>query len=103
LRDNTNRWVYDSKAWKLMRSGILANEPLCRICKASGKLKPARHVDHIIPISKGGEPFEYSNAQPLCVEHHSLKTAEDEGKTARWGCDAQGNPLSPKSHWNQTQ
>lgn len=34
-------------------------------------------VDHIRPLSMGGEPFALSNLQLLCVECHRLKTVKD--------------------------
>jgi 5-methylcytosine-specific restriction endonuclease McrA len=93
--------IYNSKAWKNLRLLRLADEPLCRLCKAIGIIKPGHHVDHIIPLTKGGEPYEWDNTQSLCQSHHTLKTLEDEGKHPNWGCDRHGNPLAPKHHWNQ--
>lgn len=91
---------YDTAAWKKLRRLRLVNEPLCRIHAAQGRAVPAKHVDHIVPINKGGEALDYDNTQSLCLECHTLKTREDEGASVKWGCDASGAPLSPRSHWN---
>lgn len=92
--------IYNSKAWKDLRIERLVNEPLCRICKSVNHIRPAKHVDHIVPMSKGGAPLDYDNTQSLCLEHHSLKTAQDEGNNPNWGCGQDGTPADPKHHWN---
>ena len=33
--------------WRVIRAQVLAREPLCRMCKAQGKITAASHVDHI--------------------------------------------------------
>lgn len=90
---------YDLQAWRRARREHLAQEPLCRMCRAQGITKPGHHVDHITPISKGGDPFDSDNLQSLCAEHHSLKTARDDGKVVRMGCDERGQPIDPHHHW----
>lgn len=92
--------VYNLRAWAVARAQQLANEPLCRVCSALGKTTPAAEIDHIIPISQGGDWFNAENLQSLCKAHHSQKTARDEGKTVRMGCDAQGKPLDANHPWN---
>jgi 5-methylcytosine-specific restriction protein A len=52
----------------------LAQEPLCRTCKAQGDTTPATDVDHILSLDKGGTNA-MSNLQSLCHAHHSAKTA----------------------------
>ena len=60
-------------AWLRMRRVVLREEPRCRRCGA-----PARHVDHIIPRSRGGSE-ERSNLQALCRECHDGKSAYERG------------------------
>ena len=91
--------VYDLQAWKRARREHLAHEPLCVMCRKLGRTVPATEVDHIIPISKGGEWF-YDNLQSLCESHHSQKTRRDEGKTVRMGAGIDGTPLDPAHPWN---
>ena len=95
--------VYDLRAWPRVRREQLVREPLCRHCKLAGIIKPAHHVDHIIPINKGGDWFDPENLQSLCAECHSVKTAQDEGRNARAykpGCDASGVPIDKRHPWN---
>ncbi|MDY8146840.1 HNH endonuclease signature motif containing protein [Lactiplantibacillus plantarum] len=41
----------------------------------------ATSVDHIVPLSAGGEAFDWDNLQSLCDYHHALKSqAEREQK-----------------------
>jgi 5-methylcytosine-specific restriction protein A len=51
---------------------LLADEPMCRQCKT----RVAMEIDHIRPLSEGGTEDE-SNLQPLCVECHSIKSADE--------------------------
>lgn len=43
----------------------------CRMCGSYG-----REVDHIIPVSEGGQ-YVLSNLQVLCVGHHREKTLRE--------------------------
>jgi 5-methylcytosine-specific restriction protein A len=40
-------------------------------------LQPANVVDHIVPVKQGGERFDRSNLQSLCVPCHNAKTASE--------------------------
>lgn len=62
--------------WEKWRGAILADEPLCRACKAEGRVVLATDVDHIVPKSRGGTDVR-SNLQPLCHECHSRKTMSE--------------------------
>lgn len=46
-------------------------------CATPGCTRPARHVDHIQPVTGPGDPlfWEPANHQPLCHSCHSRKTA----------------------------
>jgi 5-methylcytosine-specific restriction endonuclease McrA len=37
----------------------------------------ADEVDHIVPVSAGGDVFDLSNVQALCKSHHSQKTRRE--------------------------
>ena len=50
---------------------------LCKMCKDEGIVKLSECVDHVIPISKGGDMWWPGNHQPLCNSHHSRKTANE--------------------------
>lgn len=68
---------YHSRLWKDTRRNFLLENPLCKHCEEEGIIKPAKVVDHIIPIRKGGHKTEHYNLQGLCVRHNAIKTAKD--------------------------
>ena len=92
--------LYDKQDWHRTRKHQLTEEPLCRMCRANGILRPATEVDHIIPVSKGGDWYDGNNLQSLCISCHSQKTRADEGKSIKSGCDANGIPLNGTHPWN---
>ena len=88
----------NSKAWGLLRARVLIAEPLCRMC-APACLRPATDVDH---IDNDPTNNNMDNLQPLCHECHSRKTQADMGKAVSYGCDSNGWPLDPASHWQKS-
>jgi 5-methylcytosine-specific restriction endonuclease McrA len=83
-----------------IRALVLSANPLCVHCQQEGKVALAEEVDHILPLHKGGTD-DFGNLQGLCQSHHQIKTARDEGKRVMYGCDINGNPLDPGSHWSK--
>lgn len=63
LRNNQFASQYDGVSWHLVGSSI--GEKF--------------HVDHIVPIWKGGDGIGYQNVQVLCVPCHKKKTAMEAG------------------------
>ena len=63
--------------WRKLRRWHLAGEPLCVMCKDNGIATQAEIVDHIRPISFGGDPLAVDNLQSLCRKCHGKKTARD--------------------------
>lgn len=59
-----------------MRAVVLAEEPLCRPCRAAGRVTAATIADHIKPLSEGGNG-ERENYQGICRPCHDAKTAEE--------------------------
>ena len=66
------------RANQMRRAFYFANKPFCVHCEQQGKTTIARELDHIIPLSKGGEDIE-DNWQGLCIECHKAKTRQDNG------------------------
>lgn len=66
---------YD-RHWQKLRLTVLNEEPLCRICRATGRVEAAYHVDHIKPLVDGGT-HDRDNLQPLCAACHNRKTKAD--------------------------
>lgn len=55
------------------RRQVLAEEPLCRLCRERGLVTASVVVDHIRPLSQGGSD-DRSNKQGLCTACHDEKT-----------------------------
>ena len=72
-----------------IRKHVLAANPLCVMCKASGRVTLATEVDHIVALVNGGED-SHENRQALCTPCHQVKTAQDCGYKERAKFDAQG-------------
>jgi 5-methylcytosine-specific restriction enzyme A len=70
------------------------------MCAARGTTRPAHHVDHITPISKGGAWFDSENLESLCASCHSVKTLGDKGHAVRMGAGLDGTPIDPSHPWN---
>jgi 5-methylcytosine-specific restriction protein A len=65
---HTNKSIYSSKRWQMLRRKVLFEEPLC----SCGEI--ATDVDHIQPIERGGQPWSRANLQSMCHQCHSIKT-----------------------------
>ena len=74
---DTELGFYQSARWRNIRAAVLRDNPLCCGCQTKGVLQLAKVVDHIVPIKLGGERFERSNLQGLCVPCHNAKTASE--------------------------
>lgn len=64
-----------------LRAILLAQEPLCRMCKAKNppRARPATIADHVTPIAQGGAIHDLNNMQPVCADCHDEKTRTDNG------------------------
>ncbi|MBO1038194.1 HNH endonuclease [Brucella pituitosa] len=101
-------WPYNTIAWKKLRLAKLNAEPLCYACKMLGRYVPAKAVDHIDAIAKGGEPFPPLNGlMSLCIPCHNSKTnavdhpnAKSGKRRALKGFDMDGNPIDPNDDWH---
>ena len=70
--------IHRSRRWRQARRQVLASEPLCRACG-----RPAREVDHVVPLFRGGAPFDFDNLQPLCRKCHRRKNRVEQSKAPR--------------------
>jgi len=98
-----NKWPYNTSRWRKLRRLKLSVSPLCEHCKFRGRAVFAKLVDHIKPISQGGEPFpSLDRLQSLCQTCHNHKTgSEKAGRTHRvQGYDIEGNPIDPSHDWH---
>ena len=76
-----------------LREELLRQEPLCRICKAKGRITAATIADHIVSIAKGGAIHDVANLQPLCRPCHDRKTLTEQGKRYKRQIDVDGWPV----------
>jgi 5-methylcytosine-specific restriction protein A len=63
------------RAGMKQRQRRLLAEPLCRDCKAEGKVTLATVPDHIVPLAFGGSDTD-DNIRCLCEHHHRIRTRE---------------------------
>jgi 5-methylcytosine-specific restriction protein A len=70
-------------AWMAMRARILARDcGLCQVCKAAGRFRLARDVDHVQELADGGTDAP-GNLQSICGPCHEVKT--EAARLARMG------------------
>lgn len=100
-------WPYNTTAWKKLRLAKLNADPLCYACKLMGQYVPAKVVDHIEAIAKGGEPFPpLDRLMSLCIPCHNSKTRTEDHPTGKRfsrplkGFDLDGNPIDPRDDWH---
>ena len=86
-RDNFTKSFYKNPAWLMTKKKQLERQPFCEECLKKGERVKATMVDHIIPIKKGGDKYNFSNLQSLCWACHSRKSAEE---GSRWGRKPRG-------------
>jgi len=80
-------------AWDKLRIRVLKRDCYlcqCQRCKASGAIRPASQVDHVVPKAQGGTD-DPANLQAINGECHRIKTDVENGRTrkknARTGID----------------
>ena len=87
--------LYWCKAWRRLREEVMAEaKGLCQLCAAEGRVKAAREVDHIVPVSRMNIDMDsaadrerfYSrtNLQALCSECHKAKSDTEKRPSTRW-------------------
>jgi 5-methylcytosine-specific restriction enzyme A len=82
-------------AWTKFRKAYLVEHPICVLCRDSvpSRLVAASVVDHVKPMSKGGDKYSHDNLRALCKPCHD-GAVQSENRTGKMrGCDPDGNPL----------
>lgn len=72
-----NRAFYQSSRWHEYSRQYRKKHRLCVMCLEKGKTVLSECVDHIIPITNGGDMWDSINHQALCKSCHSIKTKEE--------------------------
>ena len=75
---NSTDFNYSSASWIKLRNYARKLHPLCAECVKYDILTPTKIIDHIKPISKGGEPYDINNLQGLCESCHNSKTRKQQ-------------------------
>lgn len=75
-RGTASQRGYDAN-WRKLRRMQLAIEPLCRDCKAEGRITTGAEVHHIRARRAGGEN-NFENLMTLCKTHRSQRTVRGE-------------------------
>ena len=66
--------------WRKVRLVALQRDSyLCVACLKTGRVTQAREVDHITPITAGGERLNLENLQSLCSPCHKKKINIENG------------------------
>lgn len=74
---SNNETRYNTTRWRKSRLSFLKRNPCCVSCKERGIFTPANVVDHIVPVSQGGEFWDRSNWQPMCASCHNTKSGKE--------------------------
>lgn len=72
--------VYKASEWQSIRKRVLREEPVCAIV---GCEERASEVDHVVPLSAGGDAFARDNLRALCREHHQKRSSQQGGEAAK--------------------
>ena len=68
------------RRWGKVRLAYLAEHPFCVHCEQEGEMTLATELDHIEPHrGKASLFWDTRNFQGLCVKHHGVKTATEDG------------------------
>ena len=94
--------LYRTKEWRQLRSVVLKQEPLCRMCRAQGRVTQAYAVDHIIPHKGDLRLFrDMDNLQPLCKLCHNKNKQIIDIKGFDIAINADGEPADPNHPWHR--
>lgn len=94
---------YDSRRWRSRSEQYRREHPYCEPCRRAGRVALSKHVDHIVPIVQGCDPWDESNWEAKCITCHSRKTRADQSgqPMVEKGCGPDGMPLDPRHHWTK--
>lgn len=87
MAGKAGRKVYDSREWRAARRAALARDGYrCSECGGRGGRGPGRalQVDHVLPVEKGGAPFDVANLRTVCPPcHHRLHAPVNRARRLR--------------------
>ena len=65
--------LYHSAKWLNTRRAVLLRDPICKACDN----RLSTEVDHIKPLSQGGDPYSLANLRGICNPCHAAKSAQE--------------------------
>jgi 5-methylcytosine-specific restriction enzyme A len=68
-----------TRRWRTIRLRVLRRDPVCMICGRA----PSVEVDHILPVSRGGELYRLENLQGTCLWCNRSKGSNVAGQAGR--------------------
>jgi 5-methylcytosine-specific restriction enzyme A len=77
-RREATKGIFKKKRWAMTREAVLTRDPICKVC--DGWL--STEVDHIKPLSQGGDPWRLEGLQGICTPCHQAKTARENARAA---------------------
>jgi hypothetical protein len=83
------------------RTVQLAEEPLCRMCVAQGRITKATVADHVERHNGDADKFWFGDLQSLCDEHHSATKQAEELRGFSTATGEDGWPIDPKHPANR--
>jgi 5-methylcytosine-specific restriction protein A len=78
-RREATKGVYKTKLWAMRRRQVLARDPICKVCDKA----LSTEVDHIVPLTDGGDPYRLDGLQGICTDCHQAKTAAENARRGR--------------------
>ena len=64
----------NKRRWQAVRRAVFKRDGYrCRACGRPGRLE----CDHVIPLDRGGAPYDMDNLQTLCRSCHFAKTGDE--------------------------
>ena len=88
--------IRNSTRWKKLRVAYKLEHPMCELCRAAGRLVPAREVDHVVPLEKAPElGLKWTNLQALCRGCHALKSQAERRPPSSADADPAALPGTP--------
>lgn len=84
--DPRDKHLYKTWKWAKLSKMVRDQEPLCRMCKEKGIIRPSQVADHITPYPICGETgfYDRNNLQALCQECNHLKGQRDKKRIQQW-------------------
>jgi 5-methylcytosine-specific restriction endonuclease McrA len=77
----SNHEKIDGTRWRKLRAKVLAEMPVC-VVAGCGRLSTS--VDHIVALSRGGDPYDRRNLQAMCATHNSSKGDRPDIAPPQW-------------------